>query len=1014
MAEPPDLNAILTQASTVDERLHACCATSDPLDEGDEAARQKRFEAWRRLWRTHPSAVFARRLACDESKAASLLGKVTRLRVAPPPPWAQALAWIAPAMSRAQVQNRSDAALARDTPFLELLLPVARSAERQLSSRLDGCLEDHASEAARASLRCGLTSSLAHHCAEMLYAEFDLFRRFARMSPNAIQSMSATSRIVYEAFIDDYRENVGERLTEQPVLARILGTVVHFWLEEMTELFSRLRQDSADLREQFGASGHVTRLETNRSEPHRGRRHVAILEFAIGQRIVYKPKDVRIDVAWRSFLGWLADHHSPFALPAANVLARDGYGWSEFIPADERPLNLEFYRRAGAFLAILHMFQAKDFHPENVVAAGGCPVAIDLETLFHPTLSRSTGAGTNDAATATALRALADSVIGTDYLPLWVPLTNGRLFRMSGVDGAAPAGNGTTTFAAVNTDAMSLDAGVTQRFGPASLEASGDDAVPLEDQIGALCDGFETQYLFLHAQRDALMARDGPLARFHGLPVRVIVAGTGEYARVARAAQRGAARGDGTDWSLPFDALGQDILSATGSDAPWLVAAAQRRAMARLDIPYFLANTDATWIQCCDGRCAGGVLDKAPLQRARERLANGGPKDLRRQLSLIRAAVVTGSRTSEEPSAGYEARPAMPSGCSVVGFKEMVLSAARGLVEVISGSAFRAEEGAAWVGIVPVERGKHAVGVLGADLHYGVMGPALFFAAFARTCGDDGARELARAAVASARRIVDPSRQGLRSVHRSGLGGTTGLGSILYGMVQIAALLEEDGLLFDAKRASRLITSERVGADRAFTVSDGAAGAILGLLALHRATGEVAPLDAAIACGRHLLACKASTVSNASAWPSSLDGIMGFLHGATGIHFALSQLSAVTGDDGFLQPAVDEPRSTEHDTALDDVGTLPMCANDSLIDGNCLILDMLATAGIRPEAHTLQTAARARAHNMILRSQERRGFALAGIPNDLHPGLLGGLSGIGYTLLRLMDPGRLPSVVTFQ
>jgi lantibiotic modifying enzyme len=93
---------------------------------------------------------------------------------------------------------------------------------------------------------------------------------------------------------------------------------------------------------------------------------------------------------------------------------------------------------------------------------------------------------------------------------------------------------------------------------------------------------------------------------------------------------------------------------------------------------------------------------------------------------------------------------------------------------------------------------------------------------------------------------------------------------------------------------------------------------------------------------------------------------------------------------------------------------MPICSNDGLADGNCLILDALVTADSRRRAHGLQTAARDRARHMILRSRQRRGFALNGIPNDLHPALIGGLSGIGYTLLRLADPGDLPSVIIFQ
>jgi hypothetical protein len=114
MTEPPDLRAIVARASTVDERLKACCAASGPLDEFDKAVQQKRFAAWRRLWRSHPPAVFARRLAANEDKAAAILSRVEPIATALLPPWGQALAWIASAVSEPLVDR--DGLTAGDTP----------------------------------------------------------------------------------------------------------------------------------------------------------------------------------------------------------------------------------------------------------------------------------------------------------------------------------------------------------------------------------------------------------------------------------------------------------------------------------------------------------------------------------------------------------------------------------------------------------------------------------------------------------------------------------------------------------------------------------------------------------------------------------------------------------------------------------------------------------------------------------------------------------------------------------
>ena len=46
--------------------------------------------------------------------------------------------------------------------------------------------------------------------------------------------------------------------------------------------------------------------------------------------MIYKPKDLGIDVAYNDLLAWLNLGGAPVALTPLHVLARDGYGWVEF------------------------------------------------------------------------------------------------------------------------------------------------------------------------------------------------------------------------------------------------------------------------------------------------------------------------------------------------------------------------------------------------------------------------------------------------------------------------------------------------------------------------------------------------------------------------------------------------------------------------------------------------------------------------------------------------------------
>ncbi len=65
------------------------------------------------------------------------------------------------------------------------------------------------------------------------------------------------------------------------------------------------------------------------SDPHRGGRQVFSVTFADGRRLIYKPKDMGIDVAYNALLTWLNAVGAPVALRPLRVLDRHTHGWVE-------------------------------------------------------------------------------------------------------------------------------------------------------------------------------------------------------------------------------------------------------------------------------------------------------------------------------------------------------------------------------------------------------------------------------------------------------------------------------------------------------------------------------------------------------------------------------------------------------------------------------------------------------------------------------------------------------------
>ncbi|MGH2506081.1 MAG: lanthionine synthetase LanC family protein, partial [Ktedonobacteraceae bacterium] len=233
-------------------------------------------------------------------------------------------------------------------------------------------------------------------------------------------------------------------------------------------------------------------------------------------------------------------------------------------------------------------------------------------------------------------------------------------------------------------------------------------------------------------------------------------------------------------------------------------------------------------------------------------------------------------------------------------------------------------------------------------------------------------------------------------------------------------------------------------------------------------------LDVAILCGDHLLA-QAQTMETGIAWEtlkSAKQPLTGFSHGAAGIAFSLLTLSALTGEARFRQaaqsamhyerntfdpeqqnwPDFRDPGPTEAASEKAEKQPFFMTAwchgasgiglarlaslqyldkpeihaeiqmaltttlkrgfgfNHSLCHGDLGNLEtmLLATQVLRDTRYNEQLT---HLTAMLLGSISRQGW-LTGIPLGVEtPGLMTGLAGIGYQLLRLAEPAKIPTVL---
>lgn len=438
-------------------------------------------------------------------------------------------------------------------------------------------------------------------------------------------------------------------------------------------------------------------------------------------------------------------------------------------------------------------------------------------------------------------------------------------------------------------------------------------------------------------------------------------------------------------------------------------------------------------------------------------------RDCANQVSLIRKSMVSldKGKASSRPTARLERQRSFPPAS-----REDCLAAAVSLGEDLAAKAIPGRTDVSWIGLNLEDLGqwRWSLAPLGADLYEGVGGLALFFAFLARETGRADFEALARAAletVRSAWRHPDPNDRGV--------GAFVGRASAAYVLGHLATLWNQPALLEEVL-AGLPALEPLIDTDTRLDLLSGSAGCALVLLGLHARTGDSRLLDAARRCGERLLVTATPCPEGGVGWkgPAGERPLAGFSHGAAGITYALLELASATGEARYRELAhqglayeralfvperanwrdLREPENAssqgvapsfmvawchgapgialgrlgslrhlegrevraELETALTTTLREGLGGNHCLCHGDLGNLEPLYLAGELLGEPRWSRAAREHAARLIHQGRER-GW-LCGLPRGTEtPGLMMGLAGIGYGLLRLAAPERVPSVL---
>jgi type 2 lantibiotic biosynthesis protein LanM len=812
-----------------------------------------------------------------------------------------------------------------------------------------------------------------------------------------------------------------------------------------------------------GAPGELNELSFGAGDSHRGGLTVAIVRGE-GGRVVYKPRSLAIDRALRGFIAELAgDHGSALSVRVPEAVDCGDYGWGEFVTHRFAAGNEElpsFYRGIGHLLAFMRLLSGSDLHAENVIAHRGSPVVIDCETLFTPKIPPSpSGYG---GAFDRAGELIARTVFSAGLLP-----GRGMGLGFRGVDlsavGMLPGQQ------PMQQQQGIIDAGSDKaHVGPILVEAMVSQNHPsprpaLAEYWPEVLRGFDELTATLQ-RLDAAGSLRPRLQVFEDCNIRVVLRATEVYAEIGRMLWHPVSLHNPEPARQRAFGLLQKMaenVSAAPSDPA--VIHAEIDELLEGDIPYFSAVAregrlhgprGTYWLPSCD------LVEAA--------LADWRSADFALERKVIQSSLVSAYINDGWKSSGTSVLRTHGSGGDLEARRRR--QAAQIIQSIVTNAIHAGDGSVAWIAPVLTATG-WSVQPLQQDLYNGTSGLTLLLGAYLRETeagradAIDGLDRLFAAALhtlhlgeAKRERLADEELK----VRPLPPGAYLGLGSQIWTYIVLAhwGLDGGDGLQRARKLADQV--PEAAAVDDVNDLLSGSAGAIVPLLLLAGKTGDESYVRMASQLG-DLLHERARRRNGQAYWPHTLSpkGMGGFAHGVTGIGWALTRLARATGSTrheqlaqeafAFEDALFDEQEQNWRDLRMLEgsktaaawchgstgIGLAHLSLDPTLTHastrefvrraaaatwrlgmgwnhcachgdlGAWELLDHAIAAGEAPKELSASYLL-----DMILTSLEQDGPSCGMGRNAFAPGLLPGVGGVAYQLLRAHPEHDLPSILT--
>jgi len=503
------------------------------------------------------------------------------------------------------------------------------------------------------------------------------------------------------------------------------------------------------------------------------------------------------------------------------------------------------------------------------------------------------------------------------------------------------------------------------------------------------------------------------------------------------------------------------------------IIAEERRALLQGDIPCFHSLPFQTTLYAQSNLVAPNALRGPVLHTIIDHLKKMDNRDCQLQTTFIRQSFLAQTiKAHNVEISSYNDSVYTTEHHKKTISNTLLLHYAQKIAEEILDHAIRnKDESLNWIGFQAVpSTDQFILRPLNNALYTGNMGIALFFAAlYSVTRKPQWKKEAINATQPLLNLLHNKMIRWL--IPACGIGGMSGIGSILYAVQHVGRLTEESELLRESLSLFDYLEARHIHEDQQYDIISGSAGLLLALLSIYSQTCNEKALSCAKLCGEHLCRSALDRGNGAVAWRKKNDPqpLLGFSHGNAGIAYALIKLSEHIKDAHLLdfakralayersffslekgnwpdlrvdhQPPSypvqwchgaaggglsrlaslslyqDQETMQEVEVALQTTQAFPFSTVAHLCCGTFGRLEFILEAARTLERRVLEEQIRESVGDFFAKiGNGKPSAACSNCFNDYYnPTFMQGMAGIGYTLLRLQDQKReLPQILLLQ